>query len=83
MNKEFWLERWQAHQLGWHRDDVNPLLIEFWPKLEIKAGLKVFVPLCGKTLDMGYLADERIRSARLRTFLHRGERVLWRGRGCP
>ena len=58
MNREFWLERWQSHQLGWHRDDVNPLLIEFWPKLEIEAGSKVFVPLCGKTLDMGYLAAE-------------------------
>lgn len=58
MNKEFWLERWRAHQLGWHRDDVNPLLIEHWPSLEVESGARVFVPLCGKTLDMGYLAGE-------------------------
>lgn len=58
MNREFWLERWREHQLGWHRDDVNPLLIGCWSSLELEAGSIVFVPLCGKTLDMGYLAAE-------------------------
>lgn len=58
MNKDFWQERWQTHQLGWHRDDVNPLLIAHWPSLETAAGSRVFVPLCGKTLDMGYLVAE-------------------------
>lgn len=57
MEREFWLERWREHQLGWHRDDVNPLLTEYWSSLELGAGSKVFVPLCGKTLDMGYLAS--------------------------
>ncbi len=57
MEKAFWLERWREHQLGWHRDDVNPLLTEYWSRLELRAGSKVLVPLCGKTLDMGYLAS--------------------------
>ena len=57
MEQAFWLERWQAHQLGWHRDDVNPLLIAHWSGLGLEAGSKVFVPLCGKSLDMGYLAS--------------------------
>ncbi len=61
MNKEFWLERWQTHQLGWHRDDVNPLLIAHWSHLKIETGSMVFVPLCGKTLDMCYLAAEGYR----------------------
>ena len=58
MDNPFWLERWQAHQLGWHREDVNPLLREYWTRLGACSGTKVFVPLCGKTLDMGFLADQ-------------------------
>ena len=59
MHREFWLARWQEHQLGWHRDDVNPLLIAHLSSLELDPDSKLFVPLCGKTLDMGYLAGER------------------------
>jgi thiopurine S-methyltransferase len=52
---EFWLERWRNNQIGFHRADANPLLIEFWPSLGITRGAGVFVPLCGKSLDMRYL----------------------------
>ena len=57
MDQEFWLERWRDHQLGWHREDINPLIIQYWPSLEVPRSSKVFVPLCGKTLDMHYLAE--------------------------
>jgi thiopurine S-methyltransferase len=52
---EFWLERWRNNQIGFHRADANPLLIEYWPQLGITRGAGVFVPLCGKSLDMRYL----------------------------
>jgi thiopurine S-methyltransferase len=55
MEREFWLERWETNQLGFHRDDVNPLLQRHWPALGITRGAAVFVPLCGKSLDMRYL----------------------------
>jgi thiopurine S-methyltransferase len=55
MEREFWLERWQTNQIGFHRSDANPLLIDFWPTLGITRGSSVFVPLCGKSLDMRYL----------------------------
>ncbi len=58
MHKDFWLERWQSDQLGWHRQDVNPLLIEHWQNLGLDPDARVFVPLCGKSLDMGYLAAQ-------------------------
>ena len=58
MEQSFWLERWQSNQLGWHREDVNPLLRAHWPRLGLAPRSRVFVPLCGKTLDMGYLASE-------------------------
>jgi len=55
MEREFWLERWQTNQLGFHRADTNPLLERFWPELSITKGSGVFVPLCGKSLDMRFL----------------------------
>lgn len=55
MEHEFWLERWQQDQLGWHLNDTNPQLKKYWPELGITRGAAVFVPLCGKSLDMRYL----------------------------
>ena len=55
MDREFWLKRWKNNELGWHRQDANPLLVRHWPSLGITRGVSVFVPLCGKSLDMRYL----------------------------
>ena len=57
MDQEFWLSRWREKNLGWHREDINPLIVQYWPSLGLAHGSKVFLPLCGKTLDMGYLAS--------------------------
>ena len=37
---------------------VTPLLIKHWPALELPASTRVLVPLCGKSLDMVWLAEE-------------------------
>lgn len=58
MHPEFWLQRWQDGQIGFHRSDVMPLLQKHWPSLELPAGSRVLVPLCGKTLDMHWLAAQ-------------------------
>jgi thiopurine S-methyltransferase len=55
VDREFWLERWRANEIGFHRTDFNPLLVKYWPRLGITRGSSVFVPLCGKSLDMRYL----------------------------
>jgi thiopurine S-methyltransferase len=57
MDREFWLERWESRRLGWHLDDVNPHLTAFWDTLPVPAGGRVLVPLCGKSVDMKWLAD--------------------------
>ncbi|NOT66919.1 MAG: thiopurine S-methyltransferase [Methylophilaceae bacterium] len=57
MQHEFWHERWQQNQIGFHRDEVNAYLPQFWPGLGIAAGSQVFVPLCGKSWDMLWLRD--------------------------
>ncbi len=55
MEAKFWLNRWQTNQTGWHEAAVNPLLITHFPSLNVPPGSRVFVPLCGKSLDLGWL----------------------------
>lgn len=58
MEAAFWHARWQAGRIGFHRDEVMPLLARHWPALALPAGSRVLVPLAGKSLDMHWLADQ-------------------------
>jgi thiopurine S-methyltransferase len=57
MNPDFWHERWKQGQHGFHQPDVNPALVEHWSRLGVGTSERVFVPLCGKSLDMWWLRD--------------------------
>ncbi|MGO2319568.1 MAG: thiopurine S-methyltransferase, partial [Vibrio toranzoniae] len=57
-NPEFWHNKWAANQIGFHLEDVNPLLIEFWEKTNPNYEKSVFVPLCGKSEDLIWLASK-------------------------
>ncbi|MEZ9321882.1 thiopurine S-methyltransferase [Vibrio sp. 10N.286.51.E5] len=57
-NPEFWHNKWAANQIGFHLEDVNPLLIKFWEKTEPSYEKSVFVPLCGKSEDLIWLASK-------------------------
>jgi len=61
MQKEFWLERWQQNQIGFHQEEGNPALREFAGELEIAPGDLVFVPLCGKSRDLEWLQQQGYR----------------------
>ena len=58
MDADFWLQKWQEGQIGFHRHDVMPLLQKHWPSLQLPEGSRVLVPLCGKSLDMHWLAAQ-------------------------
>jgi thiopurine S-methyltransferase len=58
MEKEFWLDRWKDNILRFHQADYNHLLVSHFDKLSLKQGERVFIPLCGKTLDMKYLLEK-------------------------
>jgi thiopurine S-methyltransferase len=58
MNPEFWQERWQDKRIGFNQPEVNPLLIKHFSALNLPAGSRVFVPLCGKSIDMVWLASQ-------------------------
>lgn len=59
MDREFWLDRWKNNDIGWHKEEVNPHLVDLWPHIDAPEGGRVFVPLCGKTLDLYWLAQVR------------------------
>ncbi len=58
MESEYWLQRWLEGRTGWHRSEVMPLLEKHWPALAVPRGARVLVPLCGKSLDMLWLASQ-------------------------
>lgn len=58
MDHEFWRERWRLNQIGFHQAQFNERLVRYWSTLELPAGGRVFVPLCGKSRDMAWLAGE-------------------------
>lgn len=58
MKKEFWLERWERSEIGFHQNEINPYLLQFWSELKVAQGDEVFVPLCGKSLDMVWLREQ-------------------------
>lgn len=58
MDHAFWRERWQKGEIGFHSDKVQPALAAHWPKLAMTTGARVLVPLCGKNVDMIWLAAQ-------------------------
>nr|CAA6820983.1 MAG: Thiopurine S-methyltransferase (EC [uncultured Thiotrichaceae bacterium] len=58
MKANFWHERWDKNQIGFHQADVNSHLQDFWGELGLAGKGKVFVPLCGKSADMLWLRTQ-------------------------
>ncbi len=56
MDPDFWHRRWQARQIGFHQSAPHPFLERCWPSLNVATGARVYVPLCGKSLDMVWLS---------------------------
>lgn len=57
MDADFWRSRWENNQIGFHQSETNKLLMKHWPSVCPDTSAKVFVPLCGKSLDMVWLSD--------------------------
>lgn len=58
MDPAFWHQKWHNGELGFHLPQVHPLLQRYLGELSLKAGQTLFLPLCGKTLDIGYLLEQ-------------------------
>lgn len=55
MKAEFWHNKWEINQIGFHMNRPNPLLINHIQTLQLPKNSTLFLPLCGKTLDIAYL----------------------------
>jgi thiopurine S-methyltransferase len=67
----FFFFQWEAKRIGFHLPEMNPVLQKYAPQLfqsssttssssddpEDCSATRVFVPLCGKTVDMAYLTS--------------------------
>lgn len=58
MDAEFWHQRWRNNEISFHQGQPAPLLQKHWPAVAAPAGTRVFVPLCGKSMDMLWLAAQ-------------------------
>ena len=67
--KSFWSERWETDKIGWHREEINGHLKNHYVKSEkgifencvfqkFYERISVLVPLCGKTKDLLWLAEQ-------------------------
>ena len=56
-----WHSRWESNKIGWHAEQVNQNLIDYFSKLDLVDGDKIFVPLCGKSVDMLYLLQRGLK----------------------
>lgn len=59
-NEAFWQEKWDSNQIAFHEAQANPLLVNNFGSLSLKPGARVFLPLCGKTLDIDWLLGQGI-----------------------
>jgi thiopurine S-methyltransferase len=59
MQPEFWHERWRSGQIGFHQSAVDRSLRRHWSALGLaNRSCRVFVPLCGKSLDLLWLREQ-------------------------
>jgi thiopurine S-methyltransferase len=63
MQADFWHQRWSSNQIGFHEPEVNPLLVMHLDALDLSPGARIFLPLCGKTLDIDWLLSRGYRVA--------------------
>lgn len=63
MDSNFWHQLWESNDIGFHQRAVNPLLAEYFNTLSLADSSRLFIPLCGKTLDIAWLLSKGYRVA--------------------
>lgn len=55
MDPTFWHQKWERSDISFHQGEPNPLLVSHFNRLSLVKGSRLFLPLCGKTLDIAWL----------------------------
>ncbi len=63
MEAGFWHQKWERGDIGFHQSTVNPFLARHFHALALPANSRVFLPLCGKTVDIAWLLAHGYRVA--------------------
>jgi thiopurine S-methyltransferase len=58
MHSKFWHKRWATSDIPWHESAGSSLLAENLNALSLRCSTRIFVPLCGKTLDIRWLLGQ-------------------------
>ena len=58
MQHEFWHQKWQKNEIGFHLNQPHPLLVKYMGCLNISPNSRIFIPLCGKSLDIHWLLTQ-------------------------
>ena len=53
-----WHSHWTRKTPGFHEGQVNTYLEQFLPLFKLKAGNSIFMPLCGKAVDILWLSQQ-------------------------
>jgi thiopurine S-methyltransferase len=61
VDTSFWHQRWETKEIAFHESEANPLLVKYFHTLSLEQGSHVFLPLCGKTLDIRWLLSNGYR----------------------
>lgn len=57
-DRDGWAARWREGRIQFHVDKVNPILDRYVDRLLPEGIGRVFVPLCGKSVDLGWLVEK-------------------------
>ncbi|MBV7434089.1 thiopurine S-methyltransferase [Cardiobacteriaceae bacterium TAE3-ERU3] len=58
MNPDYWHNRWRENRIGFHQATAHPMLTTHYTKLALPEQPRIFVPLCGKSHDIGWLLEQ-------------------------
>lgn len=61
MDAEFWRQKWREDRQGWRQAQANLMLVRDIGALGLSEGARIFVPLCGDSVDVLWLLDQGFR----------------------
>ncbi len=57
MEADFWHHKWANNEIAFHNAEAHPLPVKHVAALGLAPGARIFLPLCGKTLDIRWLLE--------------------------
>lgn len=58
MDPKYWHQRWRENDIPFHEGRVNGYLEQHFSRLRCNEGDRVFVPLCGKAVDIKWICEQ-------------------------